>query len=221
MTLNYLALCVCSVVSFSTGLIGCQSTSALKLQQTSAINTVAIQNNSRIKEEPTVKSALPTHTDLSITNELLERYNWRLVSAVHNTFDDNGKIISRQLISDFYYHNHPISLEFRSSPDNPYVAFSADCNGSSASYFLLKDNTLKVSNILSSAMDCGKTGDRIETSLFDLMRNSRSKLTLSFQPSIQTSNSAKNPTDIPRYNLLQTMATGETLVWQNTIKDKH
>ncbi len=214
--LNRSALYVCSVVSFSIGLIGCQSTSVAKAQLTAAIiNTTPIQNNSKITDETTVKNALPTHTDLSITNELLERYNWRLVSAVHNTFDDNRKIISRQPISDFYYPNHPISLEFRNSPDGPYVAFNADCNGSSAPYFLLTDNTFKVSNILSSAINCGETGNRIETALFDFMRNSSSQLTLSLQPKKLES---KNQTQFPRYNLLQTMESGETLVWQNEEK---
>ena len=69
-------------------------------------------------------------------------------------------------------------------------------------------------------MGCGETGNRIETALFDLMRNSNSKLTLSLQSKklelekLET----KNQTDFPRYNLLQTMATGETLVWQNEEK---
>ena len=157
-------------------------------------------------------------TGLPIDKALLERYKWRLVSAVRNTFNDKGQIVSRQPISGFYFPNHPISLEFRTSPDSPYIAFNSGCNGSSAPYFLLRDNTLKVSNILSSAMNCGKTGDRIETNLFDLMRNSNSQLTLSLQLSQSIPSIADNQTDMPRYNLLQTMATGETLVWQNEAK---
>ncbi|MBO6198653.1 MAG: hypothetical protein J6N79_03570 [Psychrobacter sp.] len=54
--------------------------------------------------------------------------------------------------------------------------------------------------------------------MFDLMRDSSSQLTLSLQPSQPTSPTADNQTDMPRYNLLQTMATGETLVWQNEVK---
>ena len=154
-------------------------------------------------------------TGLPIDKALLERYKWRLVSAVRNTFNDKGQIVSRQPISGFYFPNHPISLEFRTSPDSPYVAFNSGCNGSSAPYFLLRDNTLKVSNILSSAMNCGETGNHIETDLFDLMRNSNSQLTLSLQPSPSLSTSLKNQNDFQSYNLLQTMETGETLVWQN------
>ena len=149
-------------------------------------------------------------TGLPINKTLLERYKWRLVSAVHNTFNDKGQVMSRQTINDFYHPEHFISLEFRRSPDSSYVAFNSNCNGSSASYFLLNDNTLKVDNILSTAMNCGKTGDRIETALFDLMRNSNSKLTLSLQLKKPESES-----DFPHYNLLQTFDSGETLVWQN------
>lgn len=217
MTSNHLLSSVLFAVSFSVLLAGCHPTSMLSPQQTAAINTTSIQNNAKITDETTIKNALPTHTDLSITNELLERYNWRLVSAVHNTFDDN-KQLTRAPIGDFYHPDYPVSLEFRNSPDGPYVAFNANCNGSSAPYFLLTDNTFKVSNILSSAINCGKTGDRIETALFDLMRNSSSKLILSLQPSEQISPSLKISTDTPRYNLLQTFDSGETLVRQNKEK---
>lgn len=154
-------------------------------------------------------------TGLPIDKTLLERYKWRLVSAIHNTFNNKRQVISKRTINDFYHPEHFISLEFRRSPDSSYVAFNSNCNGSSASYFLLNDNTLKVSNILSSAMHCGETGNRIETALFDLMRNSNSKLTLSLQPPEQVPTSSKNQIDFPHYNLLQTMETGETLVWKN------
>ena len=172
-------------------------------------NTLTFDGTPRTFKEP---------TGLSIDTALLERYDWRLVSAVRNTFNDKGQIVSRQPINDFYFPNHPVLLEFRASPDSPYVAFNSGCNGSSAPYFLLRDNTLKVSNILSTAINCGETGNRIETALFDLMRNSSSKLTLSLQPSQPISPTADNQTEMPRYNLLQTMATGETLVWQNEAK---
>ena len=168
-------------------------------------NTLTFDGKPKVFKKP---------TGLPIDKALLERYDWKLKSAVHNTFDDKGQVVSRQPISDFYFPNHPILLEFRNSIDSPYVAFNSGCNGSSAPYFLLRDNTLKVSNILSSAMNCGETGNRIETALFDLMRNSSSKLTLSLQL-----RKPKLEADFPRYNLLQTMESGETLVWQNEIKD--
>ena len=156
-------------------------------------------------------------TGLPINKSLLERYNWRLNSASRNTFDEKGQITSQQPINSFHHPSYPISLEFRNSSDSPYVAFSSNCNGSSAPYFLLKDNTLKVSNILSSAINCGKTADEIETTLFDLMRNSSSQLTLSKQP--LDINDA-NTTDKPHYQLVQKMDSGETLIWHNEKKDK-
>ena len=137
-------------------------------------NTLTFDGTPRTFKEP---------TGLPINKALLERYKWRLISAVHNTFNDKRQIMSRQTINNFYHPEHFISLEFRRSPDSSYIAFNSNCNGSSASYFLLNDNTLKVDNILSTAMNCGETGNRIESALFDLMRDSSSQLTLSLQPS--------------------------------------
>ena len=156
-------------------------------------------------------------TGLPITNELLEHYDWQLVSAVSNTFDEKGQLI-RKSLGNFYHPDHPISASFESWPDNQYTSFSSGCNGSRAPYFLLKDNTFKVGTIISTVMGCGETGNRIESALFDLMRDSSSQLTLSLQPSQPISPTADNQTDMPRYNLLQTMETGETLLWQNEVK---
>ena len=156
-------------------------------------------------------------TGLPITNNLLEQYDWQLVSAVSNTRDEKGQF-TRKSLGNFYHPDHPISASFESWPDSQYASFSSGCNGSRAPYFLLNDNILNVGVIISTVMGCGETGNRIETALFDLMRNSSSQLILSLQPSTQTSNSVKNQTDFPRYNLLQTMGSGETLVWQNAAK---
>ena len=149
-------------------------------------------------------------TGLPITNELLEHYDWQLVSAVSNTFDEKGQLI-RKSLGNFYHPDHPISASFESWPDSQYASFSSGCNGSRAPYFLFNDNTFKVGTIISTVMGCGETGNRIETALFKLMQDSSSKLTLSLQPK-------KPEADFPRYNLLQKMATGETLVWQNEAK---
>ena len=155
--------------------------------------------------------------DLPITYELLEQYHWQLVSAVSNTYDAKGELTRRPL-GNFYHPDHPISASFESWPNNQYASFSSGCNGSRAPYFLLNDNTFKVGTIISTVMGCGETGNRIESALFDLMRDSSSQLILSLQPSQPISPTADNQTDMPRYNLLQTMATGETLVWQNEVK---
>ncbi len=173
-----------------------------------------IENGKRLIFSGTTK-ALAASTGLPITNELLEQYHWTLVSAVSNNYDDNGQLIRRPM-GNFYHPDHPISVDFMSWPDNQYAAFSSDCNSSMAPYFLLNDYMFKVGSIISTVMGCGETGNRIETALFDLMRDSSSKLTLSLQPSQPIS---ANQVDFPRYNLLQTMASGETLVWQNEIKE--
>lgn len=175
-----------------------------------------IENGDRLIFTGSAK-AIPAPTGLPITNKLLEQYDWQLVSAVSNTRNEKGELI-RKPLGNFYHPNHPISASFESWPNNQYASFSSGCNSSRAPYFLLNDNTFKVGIIIRTVMGCGKTGNRIETALFDLMRDSSSKLTLSLQPSEQVSPSSTIATDTPRYNLLQTMASGETLVWQNKAK---
>ena len=165
---------------------------------------------------------LSAPTGLPITNELLEQYDWHLVSAVSNSPDKKGQLV-KKLLGNFYHPDHPISASFESWTDNQYASFSSGCNGSRAPYFLLNDNSMKVGVIISTVMGCGETGNRIETALFKLMQDSSSKLTLSLQSKeLETKNpETKNQTNFPRYNLLQTMATGETLVWQNKEKTQH
>ena len=162
--------------------------------------------------------ALAAPTGLPITSELLEKHHWTLVSAISNTYDEKGEL-TRKPLGNFYHPDHPISASFESWPDSQYASFSSGCNGSRASYFLLNDNTFKVGTIISTVMGCGETGNRIESALFDLMRDSSSQLTLSLQPSQSISSTADNQTDMPDYNLLQKMETGETLVWRNGEKD--
>ncbi len=150
-------------------------------------------------------------TGLPINNELLERYWWRLVSAASNNYDNNGRLISRTPISDFYYPDFPITLNFSAERDQ-YASFQANCNGVGGPYALLKDNTLLIGSGLQTLMGCGFQGDKAETTLSALMARSKSKLILSLQPIKPT---LKPSDDFPRYNLLQTMDSGETLVWQN------
>lgn len=175
-----------------------------------------IENGDRLIFTGSAK-ALALPTGLPITNKLLEQYDWQLVSAVSNTHDENGQLI-RKPLGNFYHPDHPISSRFESWPNNQYASFSSGCNSSRAPYFLLNDNIFKVGIIISTVMGCGETGNRIETALFKLMQDSSSKLILSLQPSEQISLSSKNQTDLPRYNLLQTFDSGETLVWQNKEK---
>lgn len=154
--------------------------------------------------------ALLKPTGLPISNELLEHYQWQLVSAVSNTFDDNGILITRAPIGDFYHPDFPISLSFSDSRDQ-YASFYANCNyGIGGPYALLKDNTLLIGSGMQTVMGCGLNGNRVEDRISNMMTRSKSELSLSIQTP-----TPKLSADFSHYNLLQTMDSGETLVWQN------
>ena len=172
-------------------------------------NTLTFDGTPRTFKEP---------TGLPIDKALLEHYDWRLVSAVRNTFNDKGQVISRESIGHFYHPELPVSLKFRGYDDSQYAFFSSSCNGIGGPYILMKDYTLLVGSGPQTLMGCGVTGNRIEGELAKLISNSQSTLSLSLQPSQSISPTADDQTDMPRYNLLQTMETGETLVWQNEVK---
>ncbi|HCI77149.1 MULTISPECIES: hypothetical protein [unclassified Psychrobacter] len=172
-------------------------------------NTLTFDGTPRTFKEP---------TGLPIDKALLEHYDWRLVSAVRNTFNDKGQVISRESIGHFYHPEFPVSLKFRGYDDSQYAFFSSSCNGIGGPYILMKDYTLLVGSGPQTLMGCGVTGNRIEGELAKLISNSQSTLSLSLQPSQSISPTADDQTDMSRYNLLQTMETGETLVWQNEVK---
>jgi len=203
------------VLSLPLATVGCQFITTSSPQQTTTLPST--QDNSKLTNETAVKQALLTRTELPITTVLLERYRWQLVSAVSNNLDDNGQLIKAP-IGNFYHPDYPISVSFGSSRDSQTVHFSANCNGSGATYTLLEDNTFSIDSIVSTDMGCTQTGNRIENALFALMQDSSSKLTLR----LQSSDKSKNLTDqnrYPHYNLLQTMESGETLIWQNQEKE--
>lgn len=177
---------------------------------------IKVENGNTLIFEGTPK-VLKKPTGLPIDNALLERYQWRLVSAVSNIFDDNGTIVSRTPIGDFYHPDFPVSLIFLSHSDGQYAFFSSSCNGVGGPYILTRDNTLLVGSGPQTMMGCGLNGNRIEGTLAKITTRSRSTLNLSLQPPKLASESA-NHSDFPYYNLLQTMETGETLVWQNEEK---
>src|SRR5690606_23455427 len=89
-----------------------------------------IENGNRLIFSGTAK-ALPTATGLPITNELLEKYHWTLVSAVSNTYDAKREL-TRTPLGNFYHPDHPISASCESWPNNQYASFSSGCNGSRA-----------------------------------------------------------------------------------------
>ncbi len=201
------------ILSLSLATLGCQSTSISRPQQITTVSTAAIQDDSKQSDQMILKETLPALTGLAISSELLEQYHWQLVSAVSQSYNDKGQLVKAP-IGNFYHPDYPISVSFGHSLDSQTVHFSSECNGSGATYTLLEDNSFKVDSIVSTDMGCGETGNRIENALFGLMNGSSSKLTLTLQPA--DSFKTPNPQDhYPRYNLLQTMDTGETLVWQN------
>ncbi|WP_372842982.1 hypothetical protein [Psychrobacter sp.] len=178
---------------------------------------VKIENGNTLTFDGTVRT-FKEPTGLPINKALLERYDWQLVSAVRNTINDKGQVISRQPIGDFYHPDFPVSLKFRGYDNSQYAFFSSSCNGVGGPFIFMKDHTLLVGSGPQTLMGCGETGNRIESELSKLISNSKSTLSLSLQPSQPISPKSDNQTDMPRYNLLQKMATGETLVWQNEAK---
>ncbi|WP_131667587.1 hypothetical protein [Psychrobacter pygoscelis] len=166
-------------------------------------NTFIFQGQPKVLAEP---SGLP------ITKAILEEYQWRLVSAASNHYDEDGKLVSREPIGDFYHPDFPVTLRFKGYPDSRHwqeASFNSNCNEVGGPYALLEDYTLLVGLTPQTVMGCGLNGNRINEHLAKLVNYSESKLNLSLQLS------TTKPTDFPRYNLLQTMSTGETLVWQN------
>lgn len=149
---------------------------------------------------------------LPITNELLERYQWNLVNATDN--------ISKP-ISELNHPNIPITArfdvdsysgdDFQQGAYNQGVGFFTGCNGVGGSYVLSTNQTLLIGASPSTLMGCGDLLNGIEDYLDRIMPNSSSQLTLSLQQKFLDSQ--------PHYELVQTMDTGETLVWQNEKED--
>ena len=145
-------------------------------------------------------------TGLLITNEILERYRWRLVKAV----DDNDQPIER-----FSQVDVPIISRFETDEYSRFAGFSVGCNGASGPYALTTNNTLFIGGSPSTMMGCNERIDEIESDFRRLITHSQSQLVLTEKKSSINSNDTNEKS---RYNLLQTMETGETLVWQNEEK---
>lgn len=155
-----------------------------------------------------------TVSGLPIANELLERYQWRLISAT----DDKNKSITQlnhpdvpitaSFDIDLYDHS-----DYQQGAFSQSVGFFTGCNGVGGSYALSTDQTLLIGASPSTLMGCGDLINGVEDYLDRIMHNSTSQLHLSLQPLDQ------EKTDFPLYNLLQTMESGETLVWQNEEKE--
>lgn len=152
---------------------------------------------------------------IPITNELLEHYQWRLISATHSTnnpiseLNHSGIPITAKFEIDFYSGD-----DFQQSAYNQSVRFFTGCNGVGGSYALSSNQTLLIGISPATLMGCGDLLNGIENYLDRIMHNSSSRLNLSLQ-----NQSVENEQSFPRYNLLQTMDTGETLIWKSEPKD--
>ena len=206
-----------NIIKLDVELLPVAKSNLVNTQMASKNLVVRIENGNTLTFDGTPRT-FKKPTGLPIDKALLERYDWRLVSAVRNTINDKGQVISRQSIGDFYRPEFPVSVKFRGYDDSQYASFSSSCNGIGGPYIFMKDHTLLVGSGPQTLIGCGDTGNRIEGELAKLISNSKSTLSLSLQSSQPISLTADNQTDMPRYNLLQTMATGETLVWQNEAK---
>jgi hypothetical protein len=151
---------------------------------------------------------------IPLTNELLERYQWRLISAN----DDTNKTINKfnrpdvPITANYRLGSHDYSNPQQSSFSQG-IGFSVGCNGAGRSYALSTNQTLLIGGNPSTMVGCG---DDIESSLSRLMLYSSSQLTLNNLDKQRISNPSNNSDNSESsYILTQKLESGETLVWQN------
>ncbi|WP_084606107.1 META domain-containing protein [Psychrobacter aquaticus] len=144
---------------------------------------------------------------LSITNELLERYDWHLIRAT-----DDTNTLSPKLNNP----NVPITASFRLDAHNQGVGFLTGCNGVGGSYALSTNHTLLIGASPSTLMGCGELVNGIENYLDRIMHNSTSQLTLTHPDNNPIADSV-NETK-PSYLFTQKLDSGERLIWKNEAK---
>ena len=154
---------------------------------------------------------------IPLINELLERYQWRLISAT----DDTNKTINKfnrpdvPITANYRLGSHDYSNPQQSSFSQG-IGFSVGCNGAGGSYALSTNQTLLIGGNPSTMVGCGDDIDDIESSLSRLMLYSSSQLTLINLDTQRVSNPSDNSES--SYLLTQKLESGETLVWQNEVK---
>lgn len=144
---------------------------------------------------------------LPITNELLERYNWRLISAADN---------KDRVIEQFNQVDTPIIGRFTTAEYHRFAGYSVGCNGAGGPYAITNNHRLLIGGAPSTMMSCGEQVDKIESDFRKLISYSQSQLLLTKTAS--NKNNTDNNTE-PRYKLIQKMDSGETLIWQSETKD--
>ncbi|WP_367106416.1 hypothetical protein [uncultured Psychrobacter sp.] len=144
---------------------------------------------------------------LPITNELLEYYNWRLMSVA----DKEDQIIER-----FNQPDVPIISRFTTDEYRRFARYSVSCNGAGGPYALTDNYKLLIGGAPSTMISCGERMDKIESDFRRLISYSQSQLVLTKTTS-NTNNADTN--DKSHYQLVQKMDSGETLVWESEEKN--
>jgi hypothetical protein len=157
---------------------------------------------------------------VSISNELLERYDWHLISATDHANKPISQLnhpdvpITASFDIDSYNHS-----DYQQGAFNQSVGFFTGCNGVSGSYALSSNQTLLIGTSPSTLMGCGELVNGIENYLDRIMHNSTSQLTLTHPDNNPIANSVAELE--PNYLLTQTLDSGETLIWKNEAKKIH
>lgn len=170
----------------------------------------------------------PEHSmaGIPITNELLERYKWRLIRAT----DKTGKAIRGLIRADI-----PIIATYQldiydqsdNEPEQDYqqgaygqsVRVSGGCNGIGGPYALSTSQTLLTGGFPSTMVSCDDTIDDVETRFRRMMLYSASQLTLGHLENYPLSGSVNELNEQkPSYLLTQKLESGETLIWKNEPK---
>lgn len=144
---------------------------------------------------------------LPITNELIERYSWRLISAADN---------KAQLIEHFNQAETPIIGRFTTEEYHRFAGYSVGCNGAGGPYAITNNHRLLIGGAPSTMMSCGEQIDKIESDFRKLVSYSQSQLLLTKTASNNDHGNTNN--ELP-YKLIQKMDSGETLIWQSETKD--
>ncbi len=146
---------------------------------------------------------------LPITNELLESYQWRVISATDH---------ENQPISEFNHASIPITASFQTNLHRRSASFYSGCNGVGGAYALSINQTLLIGSGPQTMIGCGDLINSVESKVSRTLSSTASQLTL--DATKNTSNADSPSQAIPNYLLTQKLEDGKTLVWQNeTIPD--
>lgn len=171
-----------------------------KSQKSEPYKLVINAQNRKLVFEGTLRPLQLTR-GLPINNELLEKYKWRLVSAIDG---------DKQPITELNYRGVPIYAGFYTNSNLSGAGFSSNCNGVGGPYILTPNNKLLIGAGSQTMMGCGPKREAAEDKIKALEQLSKSQLTLQ-----QLLNTNTDDPDLPYYLLTQQLETSETLIWKN------